>query len=152
MMLTGRKHSNWIDNAMIEEIKNIKQTKRDFRNFGLTMGIVLGVIGAVLFFKSSSLYPWFWAIGGLFIFLGLLLPSLLKPLYWPWMIFAVILGWFMTRLILAMLFYLVITPIGLITRLLGKLSIEIRWKQQTDSYWSAMPSGVDTSADHEKQY
>ena len=137
---------------MIEEIKKIKESKRDFRNFGLTMGIVLGVIGAVLFFKSSSLYPWFWVIGGLFIFLGLVFPFLLKPLYWPWMIFAVILGWFMTRLILAILFYLVITPIGLITRLLGKLSIETNWKQQADSYWSAMPSSGDTPADHEKQY
>ena len=68
------------------------------------------------------------------------------------MVFAVILGWFMTRLILAMLFYLVITPIGLITRILGKLSIETSWKQQTDSYWSAMSSSGDTPADHEKQY
>ncbi len=152
MTLTGRKHSNLIDNAMIEEIKNIKRSKRDFRNFGLTMGIVLGIIGVVLFFKNSSLYPWFWAIGGLFIFLALILPFLLKPFYWPWMIFAVILGWFMTRLILAMLFYLVITPIGLITRIFGKLSIETSWKQQTDSYWSALPSNGDTPADHEKQY
>ena len=136
---------------MIEEIKNIKQSKRDYRNFGLTMGIVIGIIGAVLFFKTSTLYPLFLGIGGLFIFLGLMLPSLLKPLYWPWMIFAVILGWFMTRLILAMLFYLVITPIGLITRILGKLSIDIGWKQQTDSYWSTIENKDESPADHEKQ-
>ena len=137
---------------MIEEIKNIKQSQRDLCNFGLTMGIVLGVIGTVLFIKTSSLYPWFWAIGGLFIFLGLVFPLLLKPLYWPWMIFAVILGWFMTRLILALLFYLVVTPIGIITRILGKLSIEISWKQKADSYWSPMHTDGDTPADREKQY
>ena len=137
---------------MIEEIKNIRRTQRDYRNFGLTMGIVFGVIGVVLFFKTSGLYPWFWAIGSLFIILGLIFPVLLKPLYWPWMVFAVILGWFMTRLILAVLFYLVITPIGLITRILGKLSFDPRWRQETDSYWSPMPTSGDTPADHEKQY
>ena len=116
------------------------------------MGIVLTVIGVVLFFRESDASLWFVAIGGLFVICGLIYPTLLKPLYRPWMIFAVILGWFMTRLILALLFYLIITPIGLITRILGKLSIDIGWKKEMESYWTPIESNDQSRVDHEKQY
>ena len=52
------------------------------------------------------------------------------------MSFAIILGWFMTRFILSLLFYLIVTPIGLITRVLGKDFLELKKEASNGSYWN----------------
>ena len=105
---------------MLEEIRNIKTEKKDLKSFGTTIGIVLLAISGFLFFKDKESYQIFIYIAGTLIGLGLVLPLSLKPIYLIWMVFAIILGWFMTRIILSLLFYLVISPIGLIARIFGK--------------------------------
>ena len=97
---------------LLEEIKGIKSEKRDLRNFGLIMGIFFGFLGGLLWWKSKDTYTIFLVISSAFILLGLILPSVLRPLQKAWMVFAVILGWFMTRLILSVLFYIVFNAIG----------------------------------------
>jgi len=89
-----------------EELKNIKETKRDLRKFGVTVGGVLLIIAALLFYfeKSSAIY---FAIIGLLLFIsGLTFPQILKPLNKIWMGLAIVLGYFMSRLILTILFYI----------------------------------------------
>ena len=105
---------------MFEEIKNIKKSKRDIKNFGITIGVILLIISAILFYYNNLFYQNILIVAIAFIGLGILFPTLLKPLYVGWMIFAVILGWIMTRVILSGVFYLIMTPIGLIVKLLGK--------------------------------
>ena len=72
----------------------------------------------------------------LFITFGFLIPIILKPIYIGWMSFAIIIGWFMTRFILSLLFYLIVTPIGLITRVLGKDFLELKKEASNGSYWN----------------
>ena len=88
---------------MFEEIKNIKTGEKDIRIFGITMGIILLIIAAFLFLKEKDSFQLFIYIAGSFISLGFLIPIILKPIYLVWMIFAVVLGWFMTKLILSLL-------------------------------------------------
>jgi len=57
--------------------------------------------------------------------------NLLKPVYAAWMSFASVLGWINTRIILAILFYLVLTPMGLAMRLLGVDLLERKEKKET---------------------
>jgi small basic protein len=120
---------------LLEEIKNIKSEKRDLRNFGLVIGIALGILGGLLWWKGKSTYPPFFIFSAVFICLGMILPSLLKPLQKVWMIFAVILGWIMTRVILSVLFYVVFTGIGLGSRLFGKQFLDLKMRYSKDSYW-----------------
>ena len=54
------------------------------------------------------------------LLLSLGLPSLLKPVWWPWMVVARVLGFVNSHLLLAVVFYLMFTPIGLVMRLLGR--------------------------------
>lgn len=105
---------------ILEEIKKLKTDRKELRKFGVTIAIALGLLGGLLLYKESSKYVEFWGVGLLFLILGFLLPELLKPFYKVWMIFAITLGWFNTRLLLGIIFFLMFTPMGLIMRLLGK--------------------------------
>lgn len=136
---------------MFEEIKNIKTRKKDIRSFGYTIGIILFMVSAVLFYYDNYLYQNLTMIAVVFIVLGVVLPLLLKPVYLLWMIFAVILGWIMTRVILCIIFYIIITPIGLITRLLGEDFLNLR-KIKADSYWNYRDSSEELNQNYEKQF
>ena len=137
---------------LLEEIKGIKSEKRDLRNFGLTMGVVLGILGGLLWWKGKDTYTIFLVISSAFILLGLILPSILRPLQKVWMTFAVILGWFMTRLILALLFYIVFTVIGVTGKLFGKKFLDTNMNNSEDSYWIQRESKPFNKHDYEKQF
>ncbi len=136
---------------MIEEIKNIKKDKKELRSFGITIGIILLIISAILFYYDKSSHQIIAYIGGGFIGSGIIIPILLKPIYILWMTFAVILGWVMTRVILSLVFYLIMTPIGLLTRLLGEDSLALK-KSNSESYWNNRDRNYETSQDYEKQF
>ena len=137
---------------MLEEIKNIKSEKSDLRNFGITVGIILLVISGFLFWKEKESYQIFLAIGIILFLTAIALPSVLKPVYWIWMIFAIILGWFMTRVILSLLFYVVFTSIGLTLRFFGKQFLELRWDKSKESYWNYRTNEHLKKENFEKQF
>ena len=137
---------------MIEEIRNIKSGKKELRNFGFTIGIVLLLIAGVLFYKNNNLFISFAYIAGVFIVLGFLFPQLLKPIYFIWMIFAVVIGWIMTRLILSVLFFVIISIIRLIAGIFGKSFLELNISKDSKSYWNHRFSDVEMSQDYEKQF
>lgn len=137
---------------MIEEIRNIKSGKKELRNFGFTIGIVLLLIAGVLFYKNNNLFISFAYIAGVFIVLGFLFPQLLKPIYFIWMIFAVVIGWIMTRLILSILFFVIISIIRLIAGIFGKSFLELNISKDSKSYWNHRFSDVEMSQDYEKQF
>tara|TARA_B100000073_G_scaffold139853_1_gene115076 strand:- start:3184 stop:3597 length:414 start_codon:yes stop_codon:yes gene_type:complete len=137
---------------MIEEIRNIKSGKKELRNFGSTIGIVLLLIAGVLFYKNNNLFISFAYIAGVFIVLGFLFPQLLKPIYFIWMIFAVVVGWIMTRLILSVLFFVIISIIRLIAGIFGKSFLELNISKDSKSYWNHRFSDVEMNQDYEKQF
>ena len=137
---------------MLEEIKNIKSEKSDLRNFGITVGIILLVISGFLFWKEKESFQIFLAIGIILFLTSIALPSVLKPVYWIWMIFSIILGWFMTRVILSLLFYVVFTSIGLTLRFFGKQFLELRWDKSKESYWNFRNNEQQQKENYEKQF
>ena len=137
---------------MFDEIKNIKSEKSDLRNFGIIVGIILLIISGFLFWKEKESYQIFLTVGTILFMLGILVPAILKPIYWIWMIFASILGWFMTRVILTLLFYAMLTPIGIISRFLGKQFIELVWKEKDSTYWNYRSPGIIEKERYKKQF
>ena len=67
------------------------------------------------------------------------------------MIFAVVLGWVMTRVVLSAVFYIIITPIGIVTRLLGEDFLSLK-NNKADSYWSSRNSLEELNQNYEKQF
>ena len=136
---------------MIEELKNIPNSNKDIKSFGITIGIVLFIISAILMYYAKEFYQFSAIIASTFIVLGFILPVLLKPIYFMWMAFAAILGWVMTRVILSIVFYFILSPIGIITRLLGEDFLQLK-KSSLQSYWNNRESSIEMNQDYEKQF
>ncbi len=122
-----------------QEIKEIDTSKKALRSFGWVVGGVLLVIAAVVgwrndFALTTAAYV-LGGIGGTLVVLGLAVPVVLKPIYRVWMALAVVLGFIMTRVILSVVYYLVMTPIGLAMRLFGKDPMHRRIDPDAASYW-----------------
>ena len=137
---------------MLEEIKNIKSEKSDLRKFGITIGVILLIIAGFLFWKEKESFQILLTFGVTLCILGIAIPFILKPIYWVWMIFATILGWIMTRVILSLLFYIIVTPIGLIPRFFGKQFLELRWDKSKESYWNFRTNEHLKKENYEKQF
>jgi hypothetical protein len=134
-----------------DEIKAISSSRRDLRNFGLVVGTGFVLIAAFLLWREKGAWPWFGGAGLALMLLGLAAPPLLKPLQKAWMTLAVLMGWFMTRLILSVLFFFVVTPIGLVARLAGK-KFMYPPPEGAESYWIRR-EGKDQDAKRlEKQF
>jgi hypothetical protein len=137
---------------LLEEIRNIKSEKKDLRDFGITFGVLLGVLAGALWWKGKDTYTIFAALSVAFFFFGLVLPRLLTPLQKVWMMFAVVLGWFMTRLILSVLFYVVFTFIGRVGRLFGKKFLGLDIDRSKQSYWIYRTTAPFSKEKYEKQF
>ena len=136
---------------MFEELNSIKSSRKDLKNFGVAIGLVLMMIGVFLFVKEKDLFIYFFLVGLALIIIGVITPVILKPIYKIWMIFAVIIGWIMTRVILSVLFFLIITTIGIFTRLIGKDFLNLKTKNNV-SYWNIRNKEYELNQDYEKQF
>ena len=137
---------------MFEEIKDIKSGKKELREFGLTIGIILVILGSIALWRNKAFYPYFLAPGALFILSGLTLPGILKPLQKAWMAFSIVIGFFVSRIILTVLFYLAVTPIGLIMKIFAKDLLDQRIDKNKPSYWHDLSAEPKTKESYENQY
>ena len=135
-----------------EEIKNIKEEKTDLRKFGVTVGIVILLISAALYLLDKNSFIYFGIIGILLLLFGIILPNLLKPLNKLWMTLAIILGWFMSRVILFILYYVIITPIGFLLKLIGKDFLNRKIDKTSQSYWEIREKKITEQIDYERQF
>jgi multisubunit Na+/H+ antiporter MnhG subunit len=135
-----------------EEFKNIKETKNDLRKFGLTVGSVLVILAAILFYfeKPSTMY--FAVIGAVLALIAIIYPKILKPLNKVWMGLAIVLGFVMSRVILSILFYIVLTPIGLIAKLVGKKFLDLKYDKSAQTYWDKRSNIQKKQIDYERQF
>lgn len=114
------------------------KTSRELRKFGFTMAIAFGLLSTLLWWLDKSTWPAMaWVAGG-FLAPALSWPALLRPIEWAWMKMALAMGYVMTRVLLTLTFYLVMTPLGLVMRLLGKDSLQLRRNPEQSSYWIAV--------------
>jgi hypothetical protein len=137
---------------IVEEIRNIKSAKKDLRQFGITIAVVLGLLGGWLLWRDRDGSSLVLIAAAVFLFLGCALPQLLKPFHKLWMTLAVLLGWLMTRVILIILFFLVVTPIGLLARLFGKDFLNRKFERKATSYWIPRKTAVSEKKDYERQF
>ncbi len=136
---------------MLKELKTIKTNNKKIKDFGISIGIILFIISGALYFSENQLFQIICYIASLFLFLGLIIPLFLKPIYLAWMGFSIILGWIMTRLILSILFYFILTPIGLITKLLNEDFLALK-KTNAKSYWNNRDHDQERTQDYERQF
>ena len=137
---------------LLEELKNLKTTSHDLKKFGFSIGLVLLIIAAYLFWKDKPAFSYLASAGILLILLGKFLPGWLSPIYRVWMAFALVMGFIMTRVILTVVFFGLITPMALVAKLLRKDLLSERWNPDAESYWVKRAAKAHDPAAAEKMY
>ena len=105
------------------------------RSFGIVFFVVFLLITTYLLIKQGELNIWFLIISFLFLILGLLNSKVLTPLNKLWFKFGIFLGKIISPIIMAIIFFLVVTPIGLIMRMIGKDILNLKFNKKKESYW-----------------
>ena len=137
---------------IIDEIKNIKSGRKELRQFGLTIGTALALLGGFFLLRGIGNYLFLFIASGLLLLLAFLAPLPLKPFQKIWMTFAILMGWVVSRIILIVLFYLILTPLGLTSRLFGHRFLDRKIEPDRPSYWNLRESKKFTPSDYEKQF
>jgi hypothetical protein len=125
---------------------------KQLRAFGLLVGGIFVVIGVwPILLRGEPIRSWVTAIALPLILLALVWPSSLAFVYREWMRLARILEWINSRIILGTLFYLLITPLGILKRrLLGKDALERDIDPRADTY--RVPSSPRPSSHLKNQF
>ncbi len=120
------------------------------RKFGLTVGAAFLVLAGLLHYwrHRETAAAVFGAIGALLVLAALVIPGHLGPVYRGWMGLAKAISRVTTPIFMAVVFFVVVTPIGWLTRLLGRRPLEHR--ERDGSFWAAPESGG--RADLERQF
>mgnify|MGYP001256947357 FL=1 len=105
------------------------------RSFGIVFFIVFLIISLFPLIKGNDLRIWSLLISLMFLVLGFMNSSILGPLNKLWFKFGLLLGSFISPIVMGFVFFLVVTPIGLFMRLLGKDLLNLKKKNNLRSYW-----------------
>jgi hypothetical protein len=102
------------------------------RSFGIVFFIVFVLIATYPLINQGELRIWSLIISFLFLFLGLLNSKILTPLNKLWFRFGLFLGKIISPIVMGVIFFLVVTPIGLLMRFFGKdvLNLKINKKKK----------------------
>lgn len=120
----------------------LKKTNRELRNFGITLAVGFTIFGLLFLWKEKPVAPYLLYVAVAFLVSGLILPRILAPIEWLWMKIAHALGYVMTRVLLTITFYLAITPMGLLMKVMGKDLLNLKIIKEADSYWTPVdPNG-----------
>lgn len=99
------------------------------------IGVVLGVIGLLPLLGSGGPRWWLVGIGGAVAAAGLVAPALLAPFNRLWTRFGLLLNRVTNPIVMALMFFVVLTPSGLLMRLFGKDPLRRRFDADAATYW-----------------
>ena len=104
------------------------------RNFGIIFSIVFLIISLWPLLSQNDIRIWSLIISGIFLVLGLINSKLLLPLNKIWFKFGIFLGNFIAPIVMGIIYFMVVTPTGLIMKMLGKDLLNLK-KNNKDTYW-----------------
>ncbi len=118
-----------------------RKTLKELRTFGFAFGSGLTVMGGLLLWRERPAGPWVLGVAAAVLLLGAVAPRMLTPLKWVMETIFHAVTVALTYVILTSVFLLVLTPLGLLRRLLGQDGLGLRPDPSLESYW------IDVEAD-----
>lgn len=150
-MAHGERNSNSIDMSIKSE-RSERSERTQIRNFSIVMAAVFLLMGFIVFMRQKPEFLLLWLTGAAFLAIGIIRPVWLKFLYVPWMMLGRILSWVNTRLILGIIYYGLVTPIGLVMRLCRADPLHRAWSKHAASYWIPRRQKTFEKSDYERLY
>jgi hypothetical protein len=127
------------------------ESRPALRRFGLTTGIAFLLLSAFVNFRHRGAGRPLASLAVLLVLFATVAPRLLRFIHRPWMRVADFLGAISSRILLTIVFFLVVTPIGSLQRLCGKRPLDFDFKNGEASYWRPR-SGSAAPAEYENQF
>jgi hypothetical protein len=138
-----------------EEIQSVRREPsiRDLNILALIFLVLPAAYGGLQVFLKGNSKGYVWIGVGLALGFCRLIPPLFRTIYHFWVGLSVVLGYFVSRILLSIIFFLVMTPTGFIMRLMGKDPMDRRMDPAAATYWSQRTQEPDTSIErYEKQF
>ena len=126
--------------------------KKEWRKFGIAIAIIFLVLATIQLFLHKSLSLYLYATSAFVLILSFVAPVALKPVFILFSYLGHVMGWFSTRLLLTVLFYLVMTPISMIAKIGRKKFLNLHFSSSQESYWMERSEISDRKEWYEKQY
>ena len=142
---------SWIKDVKYE-LNKLDFSKKSLKKFGLTIGAVFIITSIVfhfivIYFVAKIILI---SLGLLLVLMGYVIPVKLRSVYKIWMGLAFVLGWFVSRFLLSILFVFILTPISFIAKIVNKKFLDLSYKKKSNiSYWV---SSKNISNNYEKMY
>ncbi|MDD4979721.1 MAG: SxtJ family membrane protein [Candidatus Omnitrophica bacterium] len=133
-------------------MEKLKLDKNNLKKFGITMGIAFFIIALLLVIRHKHNSLPVFLISAIFFIFAFTLQVLLKSVYIFWMKLAYVLSWINTRLILLIMFYLILTPIGLIMKLFKVDLLYLKTDKKRQSYWREREKKLFSPLNYERQF
>lgn len=112
-------------------------SKKELAWFGLLLLAFLGIVGIVVWRATGSLAGprYVWGAGAALAALYYAVPPLRRPMFAGWMYMAYPIGWMVSHTLLAIIYFGLLTPIGLIMRAVGYDPMQRRYDRTAATYW-----------------
>ena len=120
------------------------KTMKELRKFGWVMAAAFVVIALARLAIHHAFSLWWIDLSLFFALAALVYPKILRPIYRGWMALADVLSWIVTRVILVVAFYLIVTPISLLAKISNKQFLALAFEPGRETYWRArakIPAG-----------
>ncbi|MDJ1184595.1 SxtJ family membrane protein [Roseofilum casamattae] len=113
-----------------------KLNKTELRQFGLLFGVMVGLVFGIIwpFILNHNSGMWPWIVLAVFWAWALIAPQTLDGFYHVFARFGLVLGWINTRLILGIIFYVILTPMGLLRKAFGGDPMRREWREPVETY------------------
>lgn len=119
------------------------------RSFGLLVGVVLLLAAVAPLWRRGTVRWWAAGLAALFLLASWLVPAGLRPAKRAWLFLGSLLGAIVNPLILGLLFFLLMAPVGLLMRAFGRDALRLGWDSKAATYWQTRR---ETSSDLHHQF
>lgn len=122
------------------------------RSFGLVFCALFVIIAAYPLLGGNGIRLWSLAIAGAFLFTGLVIPKVLRPLNKLWFRFGLLLNRIVSPIVMGILFFLTVTPIGLLKRMGNADLLRQKFDPDATSYWIEVDREQAAQTSMKKQF